>query len=191
MARKGRPTYEDILSLPDNVVGEILDGELVVSPRPGLAHGTASYVISASLFGPFWKGGNGGPGGWWFIVEPELHLHGDIVVPDIAGWRRERVPVMPRASAFEVAPDWVCETLSPKTARYDRGTKLKIYAREGVHHYWIVDPLNYLLEVKRLEDGAYTDAAMFDREDTLIRAEPFDAVELDLSQWWLPEPPER
>jgi Uma2 family endonuclease len=189
MARKGRATYDDLRNLPENVVGEILDGELVVSPRPASPHGHAAFEIAGSLHGPFRRGGDRGPGGWWFIVEPELHLHGDVVVPDIAGWRRERMPNMPRVAAFELAPDWVCETLSRSTARHDRGKKTKIYAREGVRHYWIVDPLNHALEVKRLEGAGYVDAAIFGEEDILIRAEPFDAVELDISQWWLPEDP--
>jgi Uma2 family endonuclease len=122
-------------------------------------------------------------------MEPELHLHGDVVVPDLAGWRRERMPQIPDIAAFELPPDWVCEVLSRSTARHDRGAKAKIYAREGVGHFWILDPNNRLLEVKRLEGGGFVEAALYGAEDTKIRAVPFDAVELDISQWWLPDDP--
>jgi Uma2 family endonuclease len=188
MARKGRATYDDIVNLPENVVGEILDGELVVSPRPRPSHGFATGEIFGELRSGF-GGGGGGPAEWWFLIEPELHLHGDVVVPDLAGWRRARMSHMVDEVGIELPPDWVCEVLSRSTARQDRGKKMKIYAREGVRHYWIVDPANRSLEVRRLDGAAYVDVVTFGQEDTLIRAEPFDAVELDISRWWLPDAP--
>src|SRR5262245_58763433 len=126
---KQRATYEDLVNLPDNVVGEILEGELVVSPRPAPPHAYACSKISAAIGGQFDQspGSSEGPGGWWILFEPELHLHSDVVVPDVAGWRRDRMPRLPATAAFELAPDWVCEVASPRTAHYDRTAKMRIY----------------------------------------------------------------
>jgi len=188
MARRPdrRATYDDLLRLPENVVGEILDGELIVSPRPASPHALASSAIGSGLFGLFNRGsgGAGGPGGWWILDEPELHLHGDVLVPDIAGWRRERMPSLPSVAAFELPPDWACEVQSPSTARIDRARKLPIYAREQVRHLWMVDPLARTLEVLRLESGRWTVLAVH-AADERVRAEPFDAVELELASWWM------
>src|SRR5262245_26327679 len=138
MARRPdrRATYADLEKVPDNMVGEIIDGELVVSPRPANPHTNASSVIGGELSGPFHRdsGGPKGPGGWWIFDEPELHLHGDVLVPDIAGWRRERMPRPASTPFIELPPDWVCEVLSPSTVRWDRTSKLAIYARERVQH---------------------------------------------------------
>src|SRR6266516_2458818 len=125
MARKGKATYDDLLKLPEHVVGEIIDGELIVSPRPRSRHGYAAHRMSVQLDG-MTPGGNG-PGGWWILPEPELHLHGDVLVPDLAGWRRERMPHLADTPAFELPPDWLCEILSPSTARLDRTKKLPVY----------------------------------------------------------------
>lgn len=134
-------TYADIMALPDHVVGEILDDELVVSPRPAPAHAFASSGIGMDL-GPFHRrlGGPGGPGGWWIIDEPELHLGPHVLVADLAGWRRERMPVRPQTAWFELAPDWVCEVQSPRTARRDRVQKMRMYGEHGVRWLWLVDP---------------------------------------------------
>jgi Uma2 family endonuclease len=175
-------SYEDILALPHHVVGEILDGELHVSPRPAVPHAIAAAALSDEL-GPPFRRGRGGPGGWLILFEPELHLGQDIVVPDFAGWRRERMPEAPEAAFFTLAPDWACEVLSPSTARLDRGPKLACYARERVAHYWIVDPIAKLLEVLRL-DGATYRIVMTAGGDDKMRAEPFDAIELDLAILW-------
>lgn len=118
--------------MPDTQVAEILAGELHTSPRPTPRHAVASSGLGADLSGPFDRG-RGGPGGWWILDEPEIHVGDDVVVPDLAGWRRTRLPEMP-AAFFTLAPDWVCKTLSPSTEHIDRGTKLAIYAREGVAH---------------------------------------------------------
>ncbi|MGE0826246.1 MAG: Uma2 family endonuclease [Candidatus Binatia bacterium] len=178
-------TYEDLLQVPDNLIAEIVDGELITSPRPASAHARATWVIAQDI-GPFSRrpGGGGGPGGWWILFEPELHLGPDILVPDLAGWRRERMPVLRDVPYFELAPDWVCEVLSTGTARVDRVRKKPIYAREGVGHLWLVDPTVHTLEVYRLDEGKWVDVGAYGGAE-LVRAEPFAAVEMDMSQWWL------
>ncbi len=176
--------YEDLFDLPDNVVGEIVNGELHVSPRPASPHAFSSSSMGQHVGWRFQQG-EGGPGGWWIIDEPELHLAADILVPDLAGWRKERMPVFPEVAYFELAPDWVCEILSPSTHRLDRIQKMPVYAREGVKHLWLVDPVERYLEVFRLVDGLWTRVSQHAGEG-MIRAEPFDAVELDMGAWWPP-----
>ena len=177
-----RATYGDLLALPAHVVGEIINGELVTSPRPASPHARASSSIGGELYGPFDRG-RGGPGGWIILDEPELHLLGNVLVPDLAGWRRSRMPEMPDATAFELAPDWVCEVLSPSTAKLDRADKLPIYARAGISHVWLADPAPQLLEALRLESGGYRIVGTW-HGDVQARAEPFDAIELDLAALW-------
>ena len=177
-------TYEDLLQVPDNLIAEIVDGELITSPRPASAHARATWVIAQDI-GPFDRGtGGGGLGGWWILFEPELHLGADILVPDLAGWRRERMPILRDVPYFELAPDWVCEVLSTSTARVDRVRKKPIYAREGVVHLWLVDPIARTLEVYKLDGGRWVDVGAYGDAE-LVRAEPFAAVEMDMSQWWL------
>jgi Uma2 family endonuclease len=179
----GRPaTYEDLLRVPDHLVAEILDGELYTSPRPAPRHADASSGLGGALRGPFDRG-RGGPGGWRILDEPELHLAADVVVPDLAGWRRERLPDLPETAYFSVAPDWICEVVSPSTASMDRVKKLAIYAREGVRHAWLIDPIARTLEVLRLENGRWTIISTAAGLD-VVPAEPFDALELDLSLLW-------
>lgn len=175
-------TYEDLLAVPAHLVAEIIHGVLVTQPRPATKHARASSVLGVELGGPFDRG-RGGPGGWILLDEPELHLHGDILVPDLAGWRRERMPELPDAAAFELAPDWVCEVLSPSTAATDRAEKIPIYARERVANVWLVDPIARTLEALRL-DGARWILLGTWRDDAKVRVEPFDAVELELSGLW-------
>lgn len=174
--------YDDLLAVPDHLVAEIIDGQLHTSPRPAARHALVASVLGGDLSGPFHRG-RGGPGGWWIIYEPELHLARDVLVPDIAGWRRERLPEWPDAPALELAPDWACEILSPRTARLDRTSKLPIYAREHVAHVWLIDPSQRTLEVYRLTDGHWLLLATHSDSDK-VRAEPFDAIELELSAWW-------
>ena len=140
--------------------------------------------------GPPFHRGVGGPGGWWILDEPELHFGEQVVVPDLAGWRRERMPVMPEEAYFSLAPDWICEVLSPSTTRIDRGRKLRIYAEAGVPHAWLVNPQDRTLEVLRLRDGAWTIVAVWE-DAAVVRAEPFEAMELDLGSFWAqpPTPP--
>ncbi len=132
-------TYEDLFDLPEHIVGEIIHGQLITHPRPAPRHIVASSAIGDELVGPFQKG-RGGPGGWWILDEPELHLGLDILVPDLAGWRRERLPTMPDTAFFTLPPDWICEVLSPGTARTDRADKMPIYAEYGVSFLWLIDP---------------------------------------------------
>jgi Uma2 family endonuclease len=175
-------TYEELAGLPSNVVGELVGGELYVSPRPALRHCLAASVLTAELIGPFGRG-KGGPGGWVILAEPELHLGRDVLVPDVAGWRRERMPEVPETVSTPLAPDWVCEVLSPSTTVLDRGQKMKVYAAEGVKHVWLVDPTARMLEVYRLESGRWlllgTHVA-----SGVVRAEPFEALALELGALW-------
>jgi len=181
-----RATYEDLIALPENKVGEIIDGELYDSPRPASLHTLAASGIGSDLFGRFNRPRNGpdAPGGWWILDQPELHVGSDVIVPDLAAWRRERMPRIPDVAYFELAPDWVCEVVSPRTGILDRRRKMPIYAREGVSHLWIVDPILRTLEVYRIESGRWVVASTHGGDD-LVRAEPFDAVELEITRWWL------
>lgn len=181
--RAPRPaTYADIEALSDRFVGEILDGELYASPRPRLRHSQATGWLDRRIGPPFHEG-SGGPGGWWILIEPELRLGEDYVVPDLAGWRRERLPAIPDAARLELAPDWVCEILSPSTERIDRGLKLRIYARERVAHLWLLNPDTRTLEVLRLHGGDWLVVGVHTGENP-VRAEPFEAIEIDLATLW-------
>lgn len=178
-----RATYEDILALPENLVGEILHGVLHTHPRPAPKHARAYSALGYRLGSPF-DGGIDGPGGWWILDEPELHLGGDVIVPDIAGWRRTRLPQLPDAAWFELGPDWVCEILSPSTARTDRAVKLPIYARERVAHLWLVDPDARTLEVYRLLDDGHWLLLETLKEDDPVKQPPFDAITFPLTSLW-------
>jgi Uma2 family endonuclease len=176
-------TYDDLAALPEHVVGEIIDGELVVSPRPAARHARVSSALTMDLGGLFDREGRGGPGGWVILAEPELHVVGQVLVPDLAGWRRERMPEVPDVAFFELAPDWLCEVLSPSTAARDRTRKMHHYARAGVRHVWLADPAPQTLEVYRL-DGDTWRVVMTAAGADKVRAEPFDAIELDLGSLW-------
>jgi Uma2 family endonuclease len=183
----GRPaTYEDLLKVPEGKIAEIIDGELIVSPRPAPAHVVASSTLGGELSGPFQRG-KGGPGGWWILDEPELHLGRDILVPDLGGWRRDRLARMPETAWFELRPDWVCEVISPSSAHVDRVRKLRIYAREGVPHAWLVDPERRTHEVFTLQTGVFALTHAFEGDGN-VRAPPFDAIELELLALWGGEP---
>ncbi len=182
-------TYEDLLRVPEHQVAEIVDGELVVSPRPAFPHARSARGLAAGLDGFERDPGGEWPGGWWILVEPELHLGRDVVVPDLAGWRRERMPVFPRIAACTLAPDWLCEIASPATGALDRVRKMRIYAREKVGHFWVIDPDSETLEVYRQSGDLWALVAAFDGPEK-VRAEPFEAVELDLARLWVPRPPE-
>ena len=147
-------TYQDVLDAPENMVAELIEGALHLQPRPALRHARASSTLGVEIGGPFDRG-RGGPGGWWILDEPELHLGADVLVPDLAGWRRERMPAFPDAPWTDLAPDWVCEVLSPGTRRLDLTDKRRLYAAAHVPHLWFVDPLARTLEAFALQDGAW------------------------------------
>lgn len=181
MPHAEKSAWERLLELPEHVVGEILDGVLHVSPRPASPHAFASTRLLTELS----RFDREGPGGFWILFEPELHLGADVIVPDLAGWRRERMPVVPDLPAFELAPDWVCEVVSPGTAALDRVGKLPRYARHGVAWAWIVDPLARTIEVYEREKRRLALAGGLEgpgRE----RLAPFDEIELDAGRLWLP-----
>jgi Uma2 family endonuclease len=175
--------YQRFREVPQYQVAEIIQGRLVTQPRPAARHATAASLLGGELLGPFMRG-KVGPGGWVILDEPELHLAQDILVPDLAGWRRERMPQIPDVVGFELAPDWICEVLSPSTAAMDRADKLPIYARHEVAHAWLVDPLAKTLEVFELASQQWRLLAAY-RDDSVIRAAPFDAVELELGVLWM------
>jgi Uma2 family endonuclease len=175
-------TYEDLEKLPPNVIGELIGGELYASPRPASPHNRAASQLLFEVIGAFDRGLSG-PGGWLILSEQELHLGRDVLVPDLAGWRRERMPEMPHTVGFTVAPDWVCEVLSPSTERLDRARKMGVYAREAVGHLWLVNPVLRMLEVYRLEGGRWVVLGTYADAET-VRAEPFEALALNLGALW-------
>jgi len=177
--------YDDLAALPDVVVAELVDGELHATPRPAPQHTNVASLLGVRIGGPF-HDGRGGPGGWWILDEPELHLSGNVLVPDLAGWRRTRMPRLPETAYFTLSPDWVCEILSPSTAMLDRAKKLAVYAREGVDHAWLVDPAAGTLEVLGLAGGHWTILATH-FGSVVVRAEPFIEIELDLGSLWADE----
>jgi Uma2 family endonuclease len=177
-------------AVPPEMVAEILDGELFTFSRPARPHTRSASRLGMKLGGPF-DLGEGGPGGWVILDEPELHLgrRPDKLAPDLAGWRRERMPDArgdeDTPAHYDVASDWVCEVISPRTERVDRGKKMRIYRREGVGHVWLLTPLLRTLEVYRLEAGRWVLLETYEDEEK-VRAEPFDAMELDLGALWAP-----
>jgi Uma2 family endonuclease len=176
-------TYDDILALPPGVNGQIVFGVLHAHPRLAPKHAQAASTLGEEL-GPPFKRGRGGPGGWLILDEPEVHLAKHVLVPDLAGWRRERMPQMPIDKAFfELAPDWVCEVLSPSTAPLDRGDKLKVYGEFGVAHVWFVDPEAQTLEILERDAKGYRILEVFSGA-ARVRAVPFDAIELEVGLLW-------
>ncbi len=182
-AASRKATYDDVVAAPRHVVAELVAGELHTQPRPSTRHAMASTALGGELAGPFNRG-RGGPGGWIVLNEPEVHLSGDVLVPDLAGWRRESLPELPDAAFIDVRPDWACETLSPSTRAHDRVRKMPIYLREGVAHVWLVDADAQTVEVFRLDGESYRLVATLSG-DVAVRLEPFDAIELDLAALWM------
>jgi Uma2 family endonuclease len=160
----------------------------VLSPRPGGPHTAVASSLHGELAPPFARG-RGGPGGWILLVEPELHLGDDVLVPDLGGWRRSRLPAVENVPYFTLPPDWVCEVLSRRSEKDDRARKLPIYARAGVGHAWLIHPRLRTLEVLRRVDGHWLNVAVH-RDDQRVRAEPFEAFELDLAVLWADLAPE-
>jgi Uma2 family endonuclease len=178
-----RATYEDVLSAPAHMIAEVIDGELRLHPRPAKPHTAAASALGEEL-GPPFKRGRGGPGGWIILDEPELHLHADILVPDLAGWRRERMPaIVADEPFFTLVPDWVAEILSPATEKFDRTDKLRVYARAKVEWVWLIDPVLRTVEVLHTDVEGWTLRGTW-RDDERVRAEPFDAIELELGVLW-------
>lgn len=185
LARKlDRPAVlADLEALPDTVRGEIIDGQLYAFPRPRAAHADLESGIVDDLRGPFQKR-RGGPGGWWILAEPGIEVaRSPEFSPDVAGWRRERMPTLPANDAIRVVPDWACEILSPRTRSYDLLVKRPFYADIGIGHLWYVDPDARTLTVSRLLEGRWLEVGIYGREQR-VRAEPFDAIEIDLGEWW-------
>ncbi|HEX4382227.1 MAG TPA: Uma2 family endonuclease, partial [Myxococcales bacterium] len=176
-----RATYEDLKRVPDHKVAELVAGELIVSPRPAARHAVASSRLTGALTIFDRKPGGNEPGGWHILIEPELHFGEDVLVPDLAGWRHERMPLVPDVAFFTLAPDWICEVMSPSTRAFDRVRKLPIYAREGVGHAWLLDPIDKVLEVYRRDAAGWLSAGAY-QGALKVRAEPFEAIEIDLAR---------
>ncbi len=179
-AKERRATYDDLLAVPEHLVAELVDGELYTWPRPRLRHAKVAGEVFSVIKSAF--GSGSGPGGWLIVFEPELRLGEDALVPDIAGWRMERAPQDPDASRIEIPPDWICEVLSPSTRRFDRARKMVLYAKYGIEYAWLVDPIDRTLEVKRLHSNQWMEMGVY--SEGVIRAEPFDAIEIDLERIW-------
>lgn len=171
-------TYADLEAVPAHLVAEIIDGALETHPRPRPRHAIAAAGLAGELTPPF-RHGRGGPGGWIFMIEPELHFGRQVVVPDLAGWRRERLPVEPDTAFIETPPDWVCEILSPSTSRLDRGPKRRIYAEAGVSHLWLLDPTDGVLEGFALTGRQWLLLGTVQRGEP-VSLPPFDAVSFPL-----------
>ena len=176
--------YEQLETLPQGLTGEILNGQLHTQPRPAGPHARAQVELAHDLVGSYGRN-RGGPGGWWILVEPEVHFVTDreVAVPDLAGWRKERMPAIPEGHRFEVVPDWVCEILSPSTASKDREIKMPLYAHYGVAYAWLVDPKRRTLEAYQLDDGAWCLLAEAADSDQIAVA-PFGALQLELDNLW-------
>ena len=179
-----RATYQDVLDAPPDKVAEIVDGTLYIFHRPAAPHTLAASGLMGTFSPPFHYG-RGGPGGWWILNEPELHLGEDILVPDLAGWRRERMPVYPDTAYFTLAPDWVCEVLSPSTRKLDLGGKSAVYARAGVGYLWFVDPIARSLEANVLRGGKWVEIATL-YNDATVSLPPFEAISFSLGDLWPP-----
>jgi Uma2 family endonuclease len=180
-------TFADLLALPADVRAEVLAGEIVTSPAPRPRHSHVQRSAGRFIGGPFHDDdGRGGPGGWWIFVEVDgaLGPH-DVVRPDLAGWRRERLPRPGSVRPIEIVPDWICEVLSPATAARDRVHKRNLYARAGVPHYWLIDPGARVLEALTLRDGAWLEAGVYD-DASVARIAPFEAIELEVGRLFLP-----
>lgn len=180
-------TVEDLDKVPPTMRAEIIDGVLYTSPRPAGAHALGQIGIAYAVFDAVKRGGGGGPSGWWILAEPGIACGGSPEFsPDLAGWRRERMPVVPRRGRIPLAPDWLCEVLSPTTRRYDHLVKRAFYARIGVTWLWYVDPEAKTVAVSRLVDGHWLEEGIYGGEEKVALA-PFAEVDIDLANWWLPD----
>jgi Uma2 family endonuclease len=184
--KPGPSLYEQLEALPEGLTGEILNGQIYTQPRPSGPHVFAASELGYELLGPFERG-RGGPGGWWIVQEPELHfLHNtEVDVPDLAGWRKDRLPRFPRDHRFTVVPDWVCEILSPGTESKDRMVKMPIYVQYGVPYAWLLDPVAHTLEAYALEGSAWREIGRF-AGAAPVSVAPFEAVTIRLDDLWAP-----
>jgi Uma2 family endonuclease len=181
---KKKATYDDLYNIPENLTGEIIAGELIATPKPAPRHAYVTTVLGAEIEPPYHRG-RSGPGGWVFLAETEVQLGEDTVVPDLAGWKKERFPARIETNWIPVAPDWVCEVLSPSTFRNDKVIKMPLYARHGVGYAWLIDPAAMTLDVFRLgSEGGWSLLASFAENDR-VRAEPFREIEISLEDLWL------
>lgn len=180
-------TYEDIEAVAPHLVAEIIDGVLRTHPRPSPRHAFSASSLVDELISPFQKG-RGGPGGWVFAAEPELHMGNDVLVPDIAGWRRQRMSTVPAAAFFEIAPDWVCEVLSGSTEKRDRTIKMKAYATHGISYFWLIDPRQQMLEAYELVNDQWVWIGGWSSEED-VHAPPFEALKISLADLWPLDPP--
>lgn len=180
----GGATYQDVIDAPPHMVAELVDGELYLQPRPAQPHTKAASTLGMWIGGAY-QLGRGGPGGWWIQDEPELHFDAQVLVPDLAGWRRGRAEPDLTAAYVEVAPAWICEVLLPSTRRHDRVRKLPVYARYGVAHAWLVDPLDETVEVFELDRERWTLWGARGGRET-VQLPPFQALELPLDELWVP-----
>jgi Uma2 family endonuclease len=184
---KRKATYADLEAVPLHLVAEIIHGALVTHPRPNPRHAVAAFALSEHL-GPGYRSGRGGPGGWVFMPEPQLHLGEHVVVPDLAGWRRERMPLLPDTASVVLPPDWICEIFSPSTEEHDRTVKRAIYGAAGVPYLWHVDPRLRVLEVFQLTAGHWLLAKAISGDGDVC-AVPFEAVSFPLQELWPFDPP--
>lgn len=184
-AAPGLPTLDDLDALPSHIKGEIIEGVLYTMTRPRGPHQRTALLLGSDLSGPF-DDGRGGPGGWWILPEPGIQLPGTPeIAPDIAGWRRAKLPRLPEDAPIRVVPDWVCEILSPSTRRHDQLVKKPYYAKIGVSHHWLIDLAAHTLTAYRLESGQWLELGVFGDERE-ARIEPFAAIPLDVARWWPP-----
>jgi len=176
--------YEQIRALPEHVTGEILEpGVLRTMSRPARPHRRTHTSILRGLDG---FDANFGGKGWWIEIEVEIRFPGGrLAVPDLSGFRVERVPELPDENPLHILPDWCCEILSPTTERVDRMVKLPLYARSGVPWIWLVDPNLHTIEVFETIDGRPALTAVGGDLDN-AHLPPFG--DLDISTWWLPAP---
>lgn len=183
-AAKKRALYDDLCRIPEGTRGEIINGELIVTPRPSRRHTLTTTLLGTRVTSSYHYGEGGGPGGWIIIIEPEIGLGEDILVPDLAGWKQERFPVSEPHNWISAPPDWVCEVLSPGTVGKDKIRKMLVYARHEIPFAWVIDPLEKTLEVYRLELKRWVVSGLHGEKDK-VRAEPFMELEIDLNDLWL------
>jgi len=181
-------TYDDLYNIPANMTGEIIDGELFVSPRPSVEHTRVASTLGYAIGPSYDFGEGGGPGGWIILDETEIKLEEDTFVPDIAGWKKERFFNPEGQNWVSVTPDWVCEILSPSSVRHDRIIKARTYAKHRIPYFWLIDPRDRLLQVFKLESGRWVTLEDY-AEDDKVRAEPFQEIEIDLAKLWLKTQP--